>query len=76
MIRLIVEAIVVGCVIVMMGYPSSLLALKVLPMHDDDHRPVMYLSLFLTGLFSHLLFEVSRINSWYCANGFSCSNKY
>ena len=75
MLRLIIEAIVVGCVVVLMGYPSSLLALKVLPMKDDDHRPVMYMSLFLTGVFSHLLFEVLKINSWYCSNGFSCSKR-
>ncbi|CAM9091442.1 unnamed protein product [Laminaria digitata] len=42
-------------------------------MEDDDHRPVMYLSLFLTGLFSHLLFGVSKVNAWYCSNGFSCA---
>ena len=73
MIRLIVEAIVVGVVVVLMGYPSSLLALKMLPMKDDDHRPIMYLSLFLTGLFSHLLFEVIKVNAWYCTNGLACS---
>lgn len=63
MIRLIIEAIVVGCVVVLMGYPSSLLALKILPMNDDDHRSVMYISLFLTGVFSHLLFEILKMNS-------------
>ncbi|CAN0315900.1 unnamed protein product [Hapterophycus canaliculatus] len=46
MLRLIIEAIVVGCVVVLMGYPSSRLGLKILPMKDDDHRPVMYMSLF------------------------------
>lgn len=73
MIRLIVEAIVVGLVVVLMRYPCSMVALKILPVRDDDHRPIMYLSLFLTGLFSHLLFEVTRVNAWYCTNGFSCS---
>ncbi|CAM9467335.1 unnamed protein product [Ectocarpus sp. 4 AP-2014] len=63
MIRLIVEAIVVGVVVVLMGFPSSLLALKMLPMKDDDHRPIMYLSLFLTGSFSHLLFEVMKVDA-------------
>lgn len=77
MIRLTIEAIVVGLVtvfvIALMGYPSSTIALKILPMEDDDHRPVMCLSLFLNVFFSHLLFGVLKVNAWYCTNGLSCS---
>lgn len=72
MIRFIVEAFVVGLVVMLMGYPCSVIALKMLPMQDDDHRPIMYLSLFLTGLFSHMLFEATKVNAWYCTNGFAC----
>ncbi len=72
MLRLIIEALVVGVVIVIMGYPSSMLALKILPMVDDNHLPVMYLSLFITGLSSHFLFEALKLNKWYCTNGFAC----
>lgn len=72
MLRLIIEALVVGLVVMAMGYPSSMLALKILPMVDDNHLPVMYLSLFITGLSSHFLFESLRINNWYCTNGFAC----
>lgn len=72
MLRLIIEALVVGLVVMMMGYPSSMIALKILPMVDDNHLPVMYLSLFITGLSSHFLFESLRINKWYCTNGFAC----
>ncbi|CAN0202510.1 unnamed protein product [Ectocarpus sp. 13 AM-2016] len=64
MIRLINEAVVVGVVVMLAGYPSGLLASKLLPMKGDDHRPVMYLSLFLTGLSSHLLSEALKINWW------------
>ncbi|CBN80325.1 EsV-1-15 [Ectocarpus siliculosus] len=73
MIRLVIEAVVVGVVMILAGYPCGLLASKLLPMKGGDHRPVMYLSLFLTGLSSHLLFEALKINLWYCSNGFSCS---
>ena len=38
-----------------------MVALKMMPMRDDDHRPTEYLSLFLTGLFSHLFFEVPMV---------------
>ncbi|CAN0551770.1 unnamed protein product [Ectocarpus sp. 12 AP-2014] len=64
MIRLIYEAVVVGVVMMLAGYPSGLLASKLLPMKGDDHRPVMYLSLFLTGLSAHLLSEALKINWW------------
>lgn len=74
MIRLIIEALVVGLVIMAMGYPSSMLALKILPMVDNNHIPAMYLSLFITGVSSHLLFESLRVNKWYCTNGFACLN--
>lgn len=74
MIKLIIEAIVVGLVIMAMGFPSSAIALKVLPIGEgESHLPVMYLSLFITGLTSHLLFEALKLNSWYCSNGFACS---
>lgn len=73
MIPLIIEAIVVGVVITLMGYPSSLLALQILPMKEgDDHRPIMYLSLFITGALSHIVFEIIQANKWYCTNGYSC----
>lgn len=72
MLRLIIEALVVGLVVMAMGYPSSMIALKILPMVDDNHLPVMYLSLFITGVSSHFLFEGLRINKWYCTNGFAC----
>ena len=73
MVRLVIEAVVVGVMMMLAGYPSSLLASKLLPMKGDDHRPVMYLSLFLTGLSAHFLFEVLKINLWYCSNGVACS---
>lgn len=62
-------------VIMAMGLPSSAIALRILPMVDDNHIPVMYLSLFITGLSSHLLFELFRVNSWYCSHGAACSIK-
>lgn len=72
MLKLIIEALVVGLVVMAMGYPSSILSLRILPMVDDNHLPVMYLSLFITGVSSHFLFEVLKINKYYCTSGFAC----
>jgi len=74
MLRLFIEALIVGIVIMAMGFPSSMIALKILPIKEgEDHIPVMYLSLFITGSLSHIVFEVLKLNSWYCKNGFACS---
>ena len=72
MLKLIIEAFVVGVVIAIMGYPSSILSLRILPIVGDNHLPVMYLSLFITGISSHFLFEALKLNKWYCTNGFAC----
>ncbi|CAN0516729.1 unnamed protein product [Ectocarpus sp. 12 AP-2014] len=44
-----------------MEYHCSMSALEILPTKDDDHRSVMYLSLFLI--------EVLKVNAWYRSNG-------
>lgn len=72
MLRIFVEAIVVGVVMMLVGYPCGLAASKIVPVNGGDHVRVMYLGLFLTGLSSHLLFEALKINLWYCVNGFAC----
>ncbi|CAM9529541.1 unnamed protein product [Pylaiella littoralis] len=72
MLRLIIEAFVVGIVMMIMGFPGSIIALKILPVVKDNRIPVMYLSLFLTGVLSHLLFESFLLNSWYCRHGYAC----
>ena len=71
MLKLIIEALVVGLVIMAMGYPSNILSLRILPM-DENHIPAMYLSLFITGVSSHFLFEVLKLNSYYCTSGYAC----
>lgn len=74
MLKLIIEAIVVGIVVTIIGFPSSLIALKIWPIGGGrDHRPVMYLSLFITGILAHLGFEALRINKWYCVHGNACA---
>ena len=70
-----VEAFVVGAVVTLMGIPSSMISTRILPMKNDDYRKIMYLSLFLTGFLTHVVFEVLKINKWYCTNGIACSQR-
>ena len=78
MVRLLVEAVAVGLTIVVVG---TLVSLVVGRMMGTDLPPVckawnknyiMEISLFLTGVVTHLLFNFGGIGKWYCKNGFAC----
>lgn len=78
MVGLIVEAVAVGLGIVVVG---TLVSWVVGRMMGTDLPPVckdwnknyiMEISLFLTGVIGHFLFEFSGLNKWYCKNGFAC----
>jgi hypothetical protein len=34
---------------------------------------IMEISLFMTGVFVHIICEVFGINKWYCKNGYACA---
>jgi len=63
--ELLIEALVVGIVMVIVGLVvrNYTKQLKMYPLE---------MTLFLTGVFAHLLFEFTGFNKWYCVNGFAC----
>ena len=78
MLRLLMEAIVVGIVIVVIG---SIVGFLITPIFKVDlpkicdrfnEHHVMEICLFLTGFTAHLFFEVVGANKWYCKNGVAC----
>lgn len=78
MLRLLVEAIVVGILTVavgsLVGYLLSLATTSDLPAECKNWNKyyIMEIALFLTGVIIHLGCEVTGINRWYCKNGFAC----
>jgi hypothetical protein len=80
MADLVVEAIVVGLVVLLMGnlVGWSLNTLNIakvpLPPVCDSWNDlyVKELMLFLTGFLSHLVFEAMGANKWYCTHGYAC----
>ena len=79
MIKLIIEAIVVGISVVLFGTLSSKIfsgffKVDLPPVCKEWNKNfVMEITLFFTGVFAHLAFELMGINKWYCKNGCACS---
>jgi len=63
--ELLIEALVVGIVMVVVGA-------MVKKFNFQWKSYDVEITLFLTGVFAHLLFEFTGFNKWYCTNGFAC----
>ena len=78
MLRLLLEAVIVGVLTVAVGslvsYLLSLTTTSDLPANCKNWNKyyIMEIALFLTGFFIHLGCEVTGINRWYCRNGVAC----
>tara|TARA_A100001015_G_C14830964_1_gene648559 strand:- start:283 stop:528 length:246 start_codon:yes stop_codon:yes gene_type:complete len=77
-IRVLIEAGVVGIVVVvigtLVGFVIGYFTKTELPpvCKDWNKNHVMEASLFLTGVITHILFEMFGGNKWYCKNGNAC----
>lgn len=74
MIRLFVEAVVVGISVALAGVVVTLLGKnkqKKLPAEcrNWNENYIMEITLFLIGFMLHLFFEFTGVNSWYCKHG-------
>lgn len=70
MLKLFIEALVIGISVIVIGLIVHLLfGYHSKHSHSDKMKQEMIdlvITLFFTGFFLHLLFEVTGINSWYC----------
>lgn len=77
--KLIIEAVAVGILVVIMGTivsnVISLLGGSKPSSKDWNKNHVMEIALFFTGVLVHLVCEFSGINKWYCKNGNACAKK-
>ena len=78
MIDLLIEAAVVGIILVIVGTLVSfvigkLFATDLPPVCKDWNKNyIMEICLFISGVLTHILFELAGANKWYCNNGFAC----
>lgn len=77
--KLLVEAIVVGLAVLVCGSIVGYVVGKcfsidlptVCKKWNKNH--IMEISLFLTGFILHLICEIGGVNKWYCKHGRACS---
>jgi len=73
-----IEAIIVGLVVIVLGYIIGLITEPFLGVALPDacnswnKKYVMEINLFLIGFTAHLLFEYLGANKWYCRYGNAC----
>lgn len=78
MIKLLIEAIVVGIIVVLIGTAVTYVVSKITAVELPPTCKVwkknytMEIALFLTGALTHLGFELVGGNTWYCKNGSAC----
>ena len=80
MIELLIEALVVGLLLVIVGYLVTIGINKLFNRNLSDSfinlkkNKTLLIIFFLSGSLTHLLFEFLGGNKWYCKNGFACKS--
>lgn len=76
MIKLLIEAIVVGILLAVIGFVISLIIMyitsKDFSLKKYKFWKSVVLSYFLTGFIGHYIFEYTKLNKYYCIHGNAC----
>ncbi len=67
-----VEAIIIGLLVVVIGVAFHWLSLKLYGDHDLNKISMFAGHLFIIGVLTHAICEISGVNKWYCTNGAAC----
>ncbi len=66
--RLLIEAVLVGVLVVFLGL--AIMSFVKTQTWAKDYP--FEITLFLTGILTHLVCEFTGVNKWYCTNGNAC----
>lgn len=66
--RLLIEAVLVGVLVVFLG----LAIMSFVKTQNWAKQYPFEITLFLTGVLTHLVCEFTGVNKWYCTNGNAC----
>ena len=78
MFQLLIEAFIVGIVLILIAYLVNFVIAKLyftnLPKicKKWNKNHIMEISLFFIGVVTHLVCEFTGVNKWYCKNGNAC----
>ncbi len=70
-VKLLLEALAVGISNVIMVLTIYLLFRKMINIKEINIMNLVYIC-FISGFLLHLLFELLKLNFWYCKNGNAC----
>lgn len=73
-LRLLIEALVVGVVCLVMGIITHTVihyTFKYFKVNINKYF-VFYITLFVSGVLVHVLFDLFGLNKWYCKHGMAC----
>ena len=73
MMKLLVEAIIVGVATIVVGFIVSKIVYHLAYIRPAMPYHLHALCWFLVGFSLHLICEFTGVNKWYCKNGFACS---
>ena len=67
-----IEAVIVGILVILIGTILHILSMKLYGKHDLNNMAIYAVHLFVVGIVTHLICEVTGMNKWYCKNGTAC----
>ena len=73
-LRLLIEAFFVGIVCLIIGIVTHIATINIVKKLkvNINNDYIVYITLFVSGVLAHILFDLFGGNKWYCKHGMAC----